>query len=76
MRAKRSIIIIIIIPSFSATFDYEEEAVYTDLTLIVEDMGIIGTRRSVPTRITVRINNLNDEPTVFEEPVYSEYTLL
>ena len=58
--------------SFSATFDYEEEREYTDLTLIVEDNGIINKRRSVPTPITVRINNLDDEPTIFDQAVYSE----
>ena len=57
---------------FSATFDYEEQAEYTDLTLIVEDMGIIDTRRSVPTPITVRIRNLNDERTIFNQSSFSE----
>ena len=60
---------------YSATFNYEEEREYTDLTLIVEDNGIINKRRSVPTPITVRINNLDDEPTIFDQAVYSELTL-
>ena len=58
---------------FSATFNYEENAIYNDLTLIVEDNGITNKRRSIPTPITVRIGNLNDEPTVFSQAVYSEY---
>ena len=61
---------------FSATFDYEENAVYSDLTLIVEDNGITNKRRSIPTPITVRIGNINDEPTVFDQPIYSEYKQL
>ena len=61
--------------SFSATFDYEEEREYTDLTLIVEDNGNINKRRSEPTRITVTINNLDDEPTIFDQAVYSELAL-
>ena len=56
---------------FSATFDYEENPEY-DLTLIVEDDGITNQRRSIPTPITVTIGNLNDEPTVFDQAVYSE----
>ena len=56
----------------SATFDYEEQREYTDLSLIVEDNGIINKRRSEPIPITVRIVNLNDEPTVFDQPIYSE----
>ena len=57
---------------FSATFDYEDNAEYNDITLIVEDNGITNQRRSAPTPIIVSIGNLNDEPTVFDQAVYSE----
>lgn len=74
MELVRTIIVVIVhnFYPFSATFDYEEDAVYNDLTLIVEDDGITNKRRSIPTPITVGIRNLNDEPTVFDQPVYSE----
>ena len=56
-------------------FDFEEDPLFEDLTIIVEDSGRTGARRSIPIPITVQIENINDETPVFDLTSYSEFSL-
>ncbi len=53
-------------------FDYEQQREYS-LVLQVEDNSPASPRASEPSTVTIRIQNLDDEPTVFSQPEYSEY---
>ena len=59
----------------SAEFDFEIRSVY-NLLLQVEDNSRISPRQSDPSTVTINIQNIDDEPTVFDQSQYSKFELM
>ena len=57
---------------YSAVFDYEERTEYS-FFLAVEDDGRTGKRLSETVSVTISVGNLNDQPTMFTQSVYSKF---
>ena len=69
-----SLIRITIAHVYSDSFNYEERSEYS-LFLQVVDNSPISPRTSSPSQVSVTIRNVDDEPTVFDQPEYSKLVM-
>ena len=61
--------------TYRAVFDYEVRSEYS-FFLAVEDDGRTGKRLSETVSVTVIVGNLNDQPTLFTQDIFSKCVYL